>query len=417
MKESPKTIAKSKVLTQLLPGENVKPTSMRAVTVKEDVADEIINNKYNNGEVRLITEQARYPLSTILDMVNNPKYILNPEFQRRHRWTNLKKSKLIESFIMNVPIPPIFLYEKEFSVYEVMDGLQRLTAIKQLYNNELTLEGLMEWPELNGRKYNTLPEKIKAGIDRRYLSSIIILQETAKDDVEAERLKQLVFERINSGGDKLTPQEARNAIYNGPMNRLCIRLARDVNFCELWNIPKPTAAEINKRKLPKALISNKLFKKMEDVEIVLRFFAYRQIQSWNGSIESFFDDYLQLGNKFPKETLDELEKLFTQVIDFTYKTFGISAFWLYRKRQLRRTGGESWEYFERPAKTLYDSVMYAMTLLLPHRDTIEAQAHEISASMPDFYRANYEQFAGRSTNKADVIERMNTLYEHIKSFV
>jgi hypothetical protein len=408
---------KSKVLTKLISGEALKSIASKQVTSREDVADDIINDKYNNGEVRLITEQARYPLSTILEMVKNPKYILNPEFQRRHRWNNHKKSKLIESFIMNVPIPPIFLYEKEFSVYEVMDGLQRLTAIKELYNNDLTLEGLVEWPELNGRKYSTLPEKIKAGIDRRYLSSIIILQETAKNDDEAERLKQLVFERINSGGERLTPQEARNAIYNGPLNRLCIRLARNKSFCELWNIPKPTLGEIQKNKIPKALISNKLFKKMEDVEIVLRFFAYRQIQSWNGSIESFFDDYLQHGNGFSKEILSGLEELFIDTIEFTYNTFGISAFWLYRKRQSRRTNTENWEYFERPAKTLYDSVMYAMTLLLPHRQEIEAKSAEINASMPDFYKDNYTQFAGRSTNKADVVERMNAMYFHIKSFL
>ena len=83
--------------------------------------DEIKCEKYKKGEVRIITEQARYPLNTIVNMVNSYDYILNPEFQRRHRWDASRKSKLIESFIMNVPIPPIFLYEKEYSVYEVME--------------------------------------------------------------------------------------------------------------------------------------------------------------------------------------------------------------------------------------------------------------------------------------------------------
>ena len=160
-------------------------------------------------------------------MLESDDYQLNPEFQRRHRWDDAKKSKLIESFIMNVPIPPIFLYEDRFSHYEVMDGLQRLTAIKTFYNDKFSLEGLEEWAELNGRKYSNLPDQVRRGIDRRYLSSIILLQETAKTPREAQRLKQLVFERINSGGVKLEPQEARNAIYNGPLNQLCIKLARD----------------------------------------------------------------------------------------------------------------------------------------------------------------------------------------------
>lgn len=120
-----------------------------------------INEKYKKGEVRIITEQARYPLNTIVNMVNSDDYILNPEFQRRHRWDNTRKSKLIESFIMNVPIPPIFLYEKEYSVYEVMDGLQRLTAISQFYEDKFALQDLAEWKELNGLKYSQLPEQIK----------------------------------------------------------------------------------------------------------------------------------------------------------------------------------------------------------------------------------------------------------------
>ncbi|RNA78453.1 DUF262 domain-containing protein, partial [Staphylococcus aureus] len=89
------------------------------------------------------------PLNTIVSLVESEDYILNPEFQRRHRWDATRKSKLIESFIMNVPIPPIFLYEFEYSKYEVMDGLQRLTAISQFYKDEFILQDLGEWKELN----------------------------------------------------------------------------------------------------------------------------------------------------------------------------------------------------------------------------------------------------------------------------
>ena len=117
--------------------------------------DEEINEKYLKGEVRIVTEQARYPLSTIKDMFNGKDYILNPDFQRRLRWDRIKQSKLIESFIINVPIPPIFLYEKDYSVYEVMDGLQRITAIKEFYEDKYALEGLEIWPELNSKKYSS----------------------------------------------------------------------------------------------------------------------------------------------------------------------------------------------------------------------------------------------------------------------
>jgi hypothetical protein len=112
------------------------------------VSDAAISEKYVRGEVRIVTEQARYPLNTIASMVGSSSYTLSPEYQRRRRWSAVRQSRLIESLIMNVPVPPIFLYEYEFSKYEVMDGQQRLTAIHDFYNNKYALAELTQWPEL-----------------------------------------------------------------------------------------------------------------------------------------------------------------------------------------------------------------------------------------------------------------------------
>src|SRR5690606_6802126 len=207
------------------------------------MTDEEINQKYIKGEVRIVTEQARYPLSSIVTMLSSQDYSLNPEFQRRHRWNIQQKSRLIESFIMNVPIPPIFLYEDSYSHYEVMDGLQRLTAIYEFYSNKFALEGLEQWPELNGKTYETLLIQISRGIDRRYLSSIILLRETAKNDKDANNLKQLVFARINCGGVQLKAQESRNVVFGGVFNELCIRLSRNIYLCTTWGIPEPSPEE------------------------------------------------------------------------------------------------------------------------------------------------------------------------------
>ena len=86
-----------------------------------ELSDKEINEKYLKGDVRIVTEQARYPLKQIKSMFDGDSYERHPEFQRRHRWGVIKKSKLIESFIMNVPIPPIFLYEKDFSEYPLAE--------------------------------------------------------------------------------------------------------------------------------------------------------------------------------------------------------------------------------------------------------------------------------------------------------
>ena len=197
----------------LFENEKIESGSRDSEVVK--MSDEEINKKYRDGEIRIVTEQARYPLNTISSLLKSDDYKLNPEYQRRHRWSNKKRSVLIESLIMNVPLPPIFLYEFDYSSYEVMDGLQRLTAIASFYDDGFELEGLEKWPELNGRKYSKLPKLVKQGIDRRYISSIILLHETAKSDDDADYLKQMVFDRINSGGEVLTPQEKRNANFDG----------------------------------------------------------------------------------------------------------------------------------------------------------------------------------------------------------
>ena len=175
----------------------------------------LINEKYMKGETRLVTEQARYPLPTLKELFSKEStYELQPDFQRRKgRWSIEKKSKLIESFIINVPVPPVFLYEVSFANYEVMDGLQRISTIIDYYNDEFELTGLDQWAELNGMKYSELPEKIKEGIDRRYLSSIILLNESASNPQKAMQMKQLVFERLNTGGETLSGQEISNAIY------------------------------------------------------------------------------------------------------------------------------------------------------------------------------------------------------------
>jgi len=86
--------------------------------------------------------------------------------------------------------------------------------------------------------------------------------------MEADALKQLVFDRINSGGEKLTPQERRNANFDGRMNRLCISLSSNEYLCRLWEIPLATTSGDS---IHSARSANKLYKTMGDVELVLRF--------------------------------------------------------------------------------------------------------------------------------------------------
>lgn len=394
--------------------ENEKVELFQQNNEKEvKLTNDEINEKYKKGEVRIITEQARYPLNTIVNMVNSDDYILNPEFQRRHRWDVSRKSKLIESFIMNVPIPPIFLYEREYSVYEVMDGLQRLTAISQFYEDRFALQDLAEWKELNGLKYSELPEQIRKGIDRRYISSIILLQETAKSETEANRLKQLVFERINSGGEKLKAQEIRNALFPGSLNNLTIALSRNKYFCRLWDIPEPDEIELSTGQPRQEVIEDKYFKDMSDAELVLRFFAYRQIDQWQGNtMEFFLDEFLKKGNEqFNEEVINNLKKTFDETVEFAFNLFEEKAFWLHRSRE------EKWFHYERPTKILYDPLMQVLANNLNNKEIILTKKQEIIDGLENFHKTKYDAFKGRDTNKTKVTDRIEILNEYINSFI
>lgn len=383
-----------------------------------EVPDSDVNEKYIKGEIRIVTEQARYPISTVSKIVTDKSYRISPEYQRRHRWSSDRKSKLIESLIMNVPIPPIFLYEYDFSKYEVMDGLQRLTAIHDFYTDAFALEGLDEWPELNGKTYRTLPEKVREGIDRRYLSSVILLKETARDEGEALRMKQLVFERINSGGVKLEGQETRNAIFDGPLNQLCIRLSRNPSLCRLWEIPEASQEEAEGGKPSQERVENPRFREMEDVELVLRFFAYRQkhrLQRSGESLGSYFDRFLREGNQLPEVTLDELATLFERTITLTEQLLGTGALYLFRRRM--RSGEESWAWRESPTTTIYDPVMFVLSLLLDHEEALLKRQEDIRGQLSDFYKENYAVFEGRNVNPAALIEREERLYEFFTRFL
>lgn len=140
-----------------------------------EVSDAAINEKYEKGEARIITEQGAVKLSLVNQVFNSENYELQPKYQRRITWDSKKRSKLIESFIMNIPVPPVFIYETDFNRCQVMDGLQRITAIIDFYKDCYELEELTQWPELNGKKYSQLPRKVKEGIDRRQLSVITLL--------------------------------------------------------------------------------------------------------------------------------------------------------------------------------------------------------------------------------------------------
>ena len=377
-----------------------------------EVSDVAINEKYEKGEARIITEQGAVKLSLVNQVFNSENYQLRPKYQRRITWDSKKRSKLIESFIMNVPIPPVFIYETDFNRYQVMDGLQRITAIIDFYNDCFELEELTQWSELNGRKYSQLPQKVKEGIDRRQLSVITLLKESSKTLIQEEEMKKMVFERLNTGGVTLEDQEIRNALYNGPFNDLCISLSGNNTFRKLWLINPDDIDDLDDEldNYDDALkyAKNKLYKRMYDVELVLRYFAMRHIDEYSGKLSEFMDLCLRQGNRFTNDQLEILKNIFENTIEKANILFSDKAFCQYVKRR----GTYSWTS---PQKMIYDSMMLALS-------QIEISNKKLNLNnnierLEKFYQENEEVFDGKRQSKGDIKRRMELFISFITEII
>ena len=374
------------------------------------LSDEEINEKYELGEARIVTEQGAIKLPLVRDVFLSDKYDRKPIYQRRITWDNRKRSRLIESFIINIPVPPVFMYEIEYGKYEVMDGLQRISAIMDFYNDAYELEGLTEWSELNGRKYSQLPKKVREGIDRRQISMVSLLKESAKTPLQEQKMKRMVFERLNTGGVKLEDQEIRNALYDGKFNQMCKKLSKNIEFRKLWGIPVNITTDKSIEELEKLdivdsldvadeLATNNLYMRMYDVELVLRFFAMRHINEFSGQLSEFMDKCLIFGNSLldddsQKEQL--FEKLFLETIVKANRLFGENAFCQYKEIR----GSFKWS---KPQKMIYDSLMLALTKYKINETEIDNK--DIMRYMEKKYVENTEMFNGKKQSKNDILER------------
>lgn len=374
---------------------------------KEDnhlVSSEEISQKYTDGEYRIVTEQARYPFSSLATLFDRSK--LQPEYQRNFVWDSVRKSKLIESIIINIPIPPIFLYEVEFAKYEIMDGLQRVSTIIDFLEDKFELDGLEIWKELNGKRYSCLPETIQDGIKRRYLSAVILLKESSKGKNQEDEMKRFVFDRLNSGGVKLEPQEIRNALYSSHFNSLLSELSRRVDI-EDWN-------SVDEDFIRSQPLDNKLFlmwrgfpnlniDRMYGQELVLRFFAYMSACKNNISkgTKYILDTYAREAVTYTEQDVCQLKEIFNKTISFVLDIFGYRAF----------CSSED----SNAEKQIYDAIMLASVYKLIDNDWEykriyigEAKNHLIQREKDDIFNGKYTSISA-TNKKIELI--MNLLLE------
>lgn len=359
--------------------------------------DRSINERYIRGEGRIVIESNREKLPGFVNQLRDPNYMdLRPFYQRRPRWDTRTQSLLIESFIMNIPVPPVFLYERDFNSYEVMDGQQRITAIRDFYANSFKLRGLETWPELNGRSYATLPEKIRAGIDRRSITSIVLLKESTESEEEASLLRETVFDRLNTGGVKLERQEIRNALYRGSFNDMLHEITRSDDFREVWGLPRWVEGEIETNQ---ALVADSFFAKMADAEVVLRFFALRHVDHYRRGMQGFLDLYMRRAAKFSDQDVVQLKDLYQRTLHLAREIYSELTFRPYLKDR------NAWD--SKPHRAFQDAVMIGLSERLADDVKLKQRSSDVIDATKQLFESNPDgTFTGRGNTKQDIKDRI-----------
>lgn len=270
-----------------------------------------------------------FNISTLFSLIDNG-VIKMPPFQRNYVWDEKRASKLIESILLGLPIPQIFLYEQGKNSFYVIDGQQRLLSIyffikqrfpkaegrialrkyltgdskiensilsNDLYfkNFKLKLPSLAneEKSKFNNLKFETLGDYKYSFEILRTIRSVVIKQNEPDDDSSIYE----IFNRLNTGGQNLSPQEIRMSLYYSDFYKMLIQLNTDDRWRKILNQPSPDV-------------------KFKDVEIILRsiamLFDYKDYLSPMGK---FLNTFSRKANYFTKETISYINQLFSSFLD------------------------------------------------------------------------------------------------------
>jgi hypothetical protein len=289
---------------------------------------------WDKKQKELVTSVVDYNLGTLSQLIKDNIINLSPKYQRRFRWDVERQSRLIESFLMNIPVPPIFLNEDSYGIYSVIDGKQRLNAINDFFSGKLELTGLKVFHDINNKTIQDLPIKLQSVVKTRpTIRAIIILRQSDKD------VKFEVFRRLNTGGVTLNPQEVRNSAYPGYLNDTILELSEHKQFHALLRIK-------NKKR-------STIYQEMRDAEFVLRYFTFKDIWAdFKGSMKRLMDSFMSDNQYMPKEKVDLLKAEFLNTIELVQTGFGDFAFrrWVQEKDQWR----------SQVLASLFDAQMFAM---------------------------------------------------------
>lgn len=374
-----------------------------------ELSEEKLLKKYDEGQAQIITQRNDFLVPNILQMVRKRDVLnLSPTYQRRKRWSNAKKSHLVESLLMNIPIPPIFLYERDLAKYEVMDGQQRLDAIRGYFDNEFPLTDLKKWPELDGRHYEELPQRLQAGLARRGLSAVIVLTESGQSKEQALEIRQYVFERLNTGGEKLNAQEIRNCIYASNFNDTLVKIARSRAFTDAWGIPPKEPQEPHKTSAQ--LARHRLYASMADCEIVLRYFALSDLSEVKGGMKRTLDNCMERMQRASRRECQDIEEEYLSCLKTAQDVYGNALF----KLPIENEGLTG-----RRSVPLSDAVLLGIRGVGVKASKLKSRKKDVLKATEDLLSnpKTYEILVGRPNTKEAIEDRLKLLARKFQKIV
>ncbi|MEO8712133.1 MAG: DUF262 domain-containing protein [Parafilimonas sp.] len=283
---------------------------------QDNEADSTQPQPYNPDDIKVRREN--FSVFEVNRMMTEQDDIdLNPDFQRNLVWDNTRKSALIESILLGIPIPVFYFAESKSGKYHVVDGLQRLSTIKQFLNNEFFLKKLEHLDkDCNGKYYKedvdnrkTKGKSLERKHSRRLENAQLIVN--IIESASPQKVKYDIFKRINTGGRPLNNQEVRNCIASNEVRQFLKTSAHSIEFMDA------TGGSVSDNR-------------MDAQELVLRFTGFKLEKEnkiiYTGDMNSFLDDVLDIINEFGNDKLENYKKVFLKALRINYHLFGDYCF-------------------------------------------------------------------------------------------
>lgn len=301
-----------------------------AIADGEDFTEQVADSDskqltpYDPEKIRV--EPKTFSLREITEMIDDEDLDLSPDFQRNFVWDNTRKSRLIESILLRIPIPVFYFSMDEKGVMHVVDGVQRLTTISQFMDGEFALQDLEYLKSLNGLRFTKVKkDRVNSNIylDDKYSRRINATQISVNviDSASPATVKYDIFRRINTGGRPLNAQEMRNCLMSKELRNTLKLMATSDDFKKTTGKSIPTL-------------------RMQAQELALRFISFREIAERDGG----FDSYSGLMDQWLDEAADRLSKKSEEELSRFVDLFNLSmrnAAYLFGRHAFRKVNSKT----------------------------------------------------------------------------